>query len=209
MLKKSRLILITSGMVWFATVGFGLHKLWHYENDPGIAEDAPAHWPASSQIRPGSRSATLVMFAHPHCPCTRASIGELAVLMTRCQSPLAAYVLFFKPKDFPADWDKTDLWYSAAAIPGVNVIQDEDGLEARLFHAVTSGHTIVYDAQASLLFSGGITDSRGHSGDNDGRSAILSLLTEGVAERSQTLTFGCSLYDPNSECAEGTAKCDK
>jgi hypothetical protein len=91
----------------------------------------------------------------------------------------------------------------------VTVIQDEDGLEARRFHATTSGHAIVYDARASLLFTGGITASRGHSGDNEGRSAIVSLLTEGVAERKETLTFGCSLYDPNSVCTEGAAQCDK
>jgi hypothetical protein len=208
MQNKSRLILITSVMLWAAIIGFGLHQLWRYESDPGIAEEAPSHWPSSSKITP-PHSATLVMFAHPRCPCTRASIGELALLMTRCQSNLTAYVLFYKPKDSPADWDKTDLWYSAADIPGVNVIDDEDGLEARRFHAVTSGHTIVYDAKASLLFSGGITASRGHSGDNDGRSAIVSLLTEGASERAQTLTFGCLLYDPNSECVEGAAKCDR
>src|SRR5204863_7423488 len=82
---KTRLILIISGMLWLSAVGFGLNMLWHYENVPGIAVTAPANWPASSQIKPTPGHATLVMFAHPHCPCTRASVGELALLMAHCQ----------------------------------------------------------------------------------------------------------------------------
>jgi hypothetical protein len=209
MKSKPRLILVVAGILWLSVVGFGLHKIWRYENDPGISLSAPAQWPADSQISPAHSQATLVMFAHPQCPCTRASVGELALLMANCQGRLTAYVLFFKPKDFPADWEKTDLWHSAAAIPGVSVLQDEDGLEARRFHGATSGHTLLYDAEGQLLFSGGITASRGHSGDNVGRSAIISLLTEGKAEQKETFTFGCSLYDATSECGEGAKQCDK
>jgi hypothetical protein len=209
MKKKTRLILIISGMFWLAAVSFGLYQLWRYENGPGLTAEAPAHWPAGSQIRPAPDRATLIMFAHPHCPCTRASVGELALLMARCQGRLTANVLFFRPKDFPAGWERTDLWYSAAAIPGVNVIQDEDGLEARRFHAATSGHTLLYDTEGPLLFSGGITASRGHAGDNLGRSALVSLLTERTAEQTETFTFGCSLFDTNSECREGATLCDK
>jgi hypothetical protein len=209
MQRKIRLMLIISGILWLSAVGFGLHKLWQYENDPGITESVPTRWPANSQIKPVPGQATLVMFAHPQCPCTRASVGELALLMARCQGRLTAYVLFFKPKDFPADWERSDLWDNAAAIPGVTALSDEDGLEAKRFHGPTSGHTILYNADGQLQFSGGITASRGHSGDNDGRSAIVSFLTEGAAERKETLTFGCSLYDTNSECVEGAKPCDK
>jgi hypothetical protein len=207
--NKSRVVLTLSAILWLAVVCFGLHTLWRYSNEAGVSMEAPEQWPGNSKINPATDRATLVMFAHPHCPCSRASVGELALLMTHCQSRVTAYVFFFKPKDFPVDWEKTDLWNSAAAIPGVSVTQDEDGSEARRFHAVTSGHTLVYDEHGALLFSGGITASRGHSGDNAGRSAIVALLNQGPAERTKTLTFGCSLYEPNSECAEGTTVCEK
>ena len=209
MKTRARLILLLCGMLWLAAVGIGLYKLWGYENGPGITAGAPVRWPVNSQITPAPDRATLVMFAHPHCPCTRASVGELALLMARCQGRLTAYVLFFRPKEFPAGWEETDLWHSAAAIPGVSVLQDEDGMEAHRFHAATSGHTLLYDAEGPLLFSGGITASRGHSGDNAGRSAVVSLLTERVAERTETFTFGCSLFATDSECGEGARQCDK
>ncbi len=183
-------------------VSIGLWVIWGYENAPGVVAKPPLHWPADSQIQPSQGRATLVMLAHPHCPCTRASIGELASLMAHTQGRVTAYVLFLKPAGVSDNWEKTDLWQSAARIPGVKPLMDDDGAEARRFHAATSGQTVLYDAEGRLLFSGGITGSRGHSGDNAGRSAIVSLLGDGAAERAETFVFGCPLFDNNSECRE-------
>jgi hypothetical protein len=121
--------------------------------------------------------------------------------MAQAQGRITAYVLFVKPSGSADDWEKTDLWQSAANIPGVSVVVD-DGAEALRFHAVTSGQTALYDVEGRLLFSGGITGSRGHSGDNAGRSAIVSLLNTGEAERTETSVFGCPLYGSHSACLE-------
>lgn len=201
-LCKKRFVLITAGGAWVLIIAAGLGLLWAYENAPGPIAAPPAHWPHDSRIQLASDRATLIMLSHPHCPCTRASIGELARLMAQTQGRLTAYALFLKPAGSPDGWEKTDLWQSAASIPGVEVILDEDGAEARRFHAVTSGQTALYDNEGRLLFSGGITSSRGHSGDNAGRSAIVSLLNTGEAERAETFAFGCPLFDTQSECRE-------
>lgn len=198
--KRTRLVLLTSVTLWLLVVGGGLSVLWGYENTPGVSAAPPRQWPADSQIRLAPGRATLVMLAHPHCPCTRASIGELASLMAHGQGRLTAYVLFLKPAGFSEDWEKTDLWRSAAGIPGVTPVVDAEGAEARRFHAITSGQTLLYGADGRLLFSGGITASRGHSGDNAGRSAVVSLVNTGGAERDETFVFGCPLFDENSEC---------
>ncbi len=122
--------------------------------------------------------------------------------MTQSQGRVVAYVLFLKPKGFSFDWEKTDLWQSAAEIPGVSVVADDEGAEARRFHAVTSGQTALYNREGHLIFSGGITSARGHSGDNVGRSAIVSLLNAGDSELTQTAVYGCPLFDPRSDCLE-------
>jgi hypothetical protein len=202
-LNKGRFILITAGAVWMLMIGVGLSLLWGYENAPGPVISPPSHWPADSRIQLTSDRATLVMLAHPHCPCTRASIGELSRLMTQAKDRVTTYVLFLKPAGSSDDWEKTDLWQSAASIPGVNVVVDPEGAEAQRFQAVTSGQTILYDTEGELLFSGGITSSRGHFGDNAGRSAIVSLLNDGKAEDSETFTFGCPLVGAESGC-QGT-----
>lgn len=198
--RKSRTMLLIGAVVWLSLVGTGLWVLWGYENTPGVAAAAPAQWPTTSQIQPAKDRATLLVLAHPHCPCTRATIGELASIMAHGQGRLTAYVLFIKPEGSSDDWEMTDLWKSAAAISGVTVLQDSDAREARLFHAASSGQTILYDPQGRLLFSGGITGSRGHSGDNAGRSAIVSLVNAQVPDRTETYVFGCPLFNPQSEC---------
>jgi hypothetical protein len=199
-LNKGQYILIAVCAAWGLIIGVGLDLLWDYENAPGLTAAPPSQWPPDSHIHLAPDRATLIMLAHPHCPCSRASVGELARLMAQTQGRVTAYVLFLKPADASDDWEKTDLWQSAASIPGVNVVADDDGVEARRFHAMTSGQTVLYDAAGRLLFSGGITGSRGHSGDNAGRSAIVARLNTGEAERAETFVFGCPLFGTHSEC---------
>ena len=118
---------------------------------------------------------------------------ELNRVMAQVHGNLAAQVYFFKPHGYPEDWVKTDLWRSAAAIPGVSVHEDIDGIQARLFGAETSGYVLLYDTHARLLFSGGITGSRGHAGDNAGEDTIVSLAAGQAAGLNQTPVYGCSL----------------
>jgi hypothetical protein len=191
-----RWLIVAAGLLWFAAVGAGLSMLWNYENAPGVvAQSAPTSWPAASGIHRVPGRPALVMVLHPQCPCSRASVGELALVMARVQDVTTAHVLFYKPAGVPANWHQTDLWSAAAAIPGVQVSVDADGVEAARFGIATSGHTLLYDSQGALQFSGGITSSRGHSGDNAGRAAIVSLLQQRVPDRRSTSVFGCSLLD--------------
>jgi hypothetical protein len=192
--RRTKRILATSlfAILWIATVAFGLRTLFHYENTPGRVGALPPAWPAP-QIERSSDRPTLIMLAHPHCPCTRASIGELAQIMARLQGKVAAYVLFVKPKEASRDWEETDLVRSAEAIPGVKVLLDSDGVDARRFGAKTSGHTQLFGADGRLLFSGGITASRGHAGGNAGERAILALASNQTPAQTETLVFGCAL----------------
>lgn len=178
-----------------------------YSNTPGSTTVAPAQWPAESRIAKDPDRPTLVLLAHPHCPCTRSTLGELEILMAKNQGRLSAHVVFIRPPEFGEDWARTDLWHTASAIPGVTVSVDEGGLEARGFHAETSGQTLLYDRDGRLLFEGGITASRGHSGDNAGRSAVTAMLHHEAPAGGKTPVFGCGLFAP--DCLAGEMKCTK
>jgi hypothetical protein len=194
---RSKTILGTAlfAALWIAALSVGLKALASYESAPGRVGSVPNRWPADSKIERAGTGETLVMLAHPHCPCTRASVGELAQIMARLQGKVRAYVLFLKPENSADDWEETDLRRSAAAIPGVTVLSDTNGAEARRFGAETSGHTLLFDAAGRRLFSGGITESRGHAGGNAGENAIISLVNTHESEQAQTFVFGCSLVD--------------
>jgi hypothetical protein len=113
--------------------------------------------------------------------------------MARSQEKLDAYVFFYASGSEANSWVRTDLWDSAESIPGVHAIKDPAGSFARQFGASTSGQTLLYSPARRLIFNGGITASRGHSGDNYGRGAILALLHGEKPARKAAPVFGCSL----------------
>jgi hypothetical protein len=150
-------------------------------------------FPGNSAVRLVSDKLTLVLFAHPQCPCTRASLHELDCLMAETQNRVSVSVVFTIPDGVPVDWEQGDLWNSATSIPGLRVIRDRGGREAHRFNVAGSGHVLLYAPSGKLLFSGGITASRGHEGDNVGRTAIVSFILAGHSPVSHTPVFGCSL----------------
>lgn len=194
--RASPFLVFACGVLWLLIVGAGMAGLWAYARSPGAEGSAPRAWPAASSVHLESDRATLIMLVHPHCPCTRASIHELDRLMARTQGLFVAHVLFLLPDGVEDDWTQTDLWRTAAAIPGVNVAIDANGRESALFGAATSGLTLVYDASGRLLFEGGITPARGHEGDSPGAEAIASLLRGETAGPNHAPVFGCSLRNP-------------
>jgi hypothetical protein len=190
-----RVWVCVSVLVWLVSVGAGLWVLWAYDNTPGLDANAPGRWPAQSSLTRSTDGPTLLVVAHPQCTCTRASLDELAEVLARASSHRPrTYVLLLKPSSAEEGWEQTDLWQRAAALPGVTVVRDSDGAEARRFGVETSGQTMLYDAGGSLIYSGGITGSRGHSGENAGELALVALLTSGRADRNKANVFGCSLF---------------
>jgi hypothetical protein len=179
--------------VWLTAAVAGLWVLWSYENTPGDAATSGQRWPVETPIARALDRPTLILLAHPQCTCTRASLAELAEVLGRARMTPKTYVLFLKPSQFFDGWEKTDLWRTAAALPNVTVLRDDDGVEAARFGAVTSGQTLLYDAAGELVFSGGVTGARGHAGDNAGRAALIALLDRKTPARRATSVFGCSL----------------
>src|SRR6185295_7788149 len=181
--------------LWLLAAAAGLSILWRYDNAPGLRAAAPERWPVSSTLARTAGTPTLILLAHPQCSCTPASLAELAEVLARASTRPSTYVLFLKPEGVANGWEQTSLWKTAAAIPGVTLVRDDDGREAQRFGSVTSGQTLLYDGGGALRFNGGITGSRAHAGDNAGRRSLVALLGGERAERDMTNVFGCPLFD--------------
>ncbi len=162
---------------------------------PGVGDQATATWPADTQIARSTGRPALLIFLHPACPCSRASVQELARLLTHIGLSVDTTAVFVRPEGFSAGWEKTDLWTSAASLSGVVAMVDPAGQEARRFGAATSGYTALYDPAGRLVFRGGITAARGHEGDNSGKTAILEWFEHGRVSGTETPVFGCGLFD--------------
>jgi hypothetical protein len=155
---------------------------------------APETWPKESRIHQNGRF-KLVVFAHPMCPCTRASLAELARLLAVCDDQVETHVVLIEPDGTDASWRDSDLVRQARQIPGVEVLLDANRHEANLFHARTSGCCLLYDPAGKLAFQGGLTVARGHEGDSDGSRTVLALLGGNNAAMAGSPVFGCPLFE--------------
>lgn len=173
---------------WLAAVGAGFGWLYHYAAAPGAAGPAPAAAP-----RTAGTHFTLRVYAHPHCPCTRATLAELARLLARPGGELTVEVVFVLPADAPSDWADAPLARQAAAIPGVTVRRDAGGREAAGAGARTSGHAVLYDPGGRVRFAGGLTRARGHEGDAPGPAAVRAALAGRDVTPADCPVFGCPL----------------
>jgi hypothetical protein len=167
--------------------------MFRYDAEPGVRSASPATWPAAAAIERERHTWNLVLFAHPHCGCTRATISELDRLLARCPQRPHVRVLFYTDPALEPGWEHTATWERASAIPGVQVVADPLGATARRFGATTSGTVVLYAPDGALRFHGGITAARGHEGDSAGAAGILALVSGQQTGVISTEVFGCSL----------------
>lgn len=186
--------------VWISCILAGMVSVLNYSSAPGAAAKPPRSWPTTAKLSPHPSRPTLIMFVHPHCPCSMASINELSRLAARTRDRLEIIAIFVIPPGCPPNWHHSALWDSARSIPGVRAVADEDARICSQFHVTTSGHCLVYNPQNSLIFSGGITAGRGHEGDSTGQTMISDCVREFKEEGlSECATFGCQLTTDQSK----------
>lgn len=187
---------IALGIPWLLFVVGSHAALLRHGAEPGQLDPPPDPWPAGATLPRAVDRPTLLLFAHPHCPCTRATLAELERAMSQCAGRAHVLVLFHAdPAIGPAD-ETTALQEAAATLPGVRVLTDPFGTIARSFAVATSGTTLLYAADGRLLFHGGLTAARGHEGDNLGTHAVVTALTTGRSPCRTTPVYGCALRGP-------------
>lgn len=192
-------------LAWLLAAGAGAALLARYAGEPGAPAAAPASWPRTSALDCDPGGPTLVVFVHPRCPCTRASLEELAKTLARARRAPRLWINLFVPAGEPEAWAQTDLCAQAARLPGARLHFDRGGVEAARFGAQTSGQALLYGARGALEFAGGLTISRGHAGDSPGGAALADLLGGAAPAAREALVFGCPLSDPNQVAALSSA----
>ncbi len=189
-----------AGLIWLSCTAVGFTFLARHQMTPGRTANSIAHWPDSTRMTRDAEGYTLVMFAHPRCVCTKASLHEFRRLWEDARIRPQAHIVFCRPAGTGADWLATEQVSTAKSLSGVQVTVDDGGREAQRFGATTSGHVSLYGPDGSLIFSGGITWGRGHIGENPGRMRVARLLDQSKVETddeqvSVCPVFGCPLVE--------------
>jgi hypothetical protein len=174
----------------------GMIAMLAFNGTAGSQMAGPAHWPDGTAVERSHTGPTILVFAHPFCSCTSATLEELdSVLRSRKTGAQAPAIRILFSRSDPT-WKPGDLWRRAAKVAGASPGWDENGKQARLFGVRTSGLVLLYDARGILLFQGGITSSRGHTGANYSARRLAAALDSGrSAGSSHSQVFGCALFD--------------
>lgn len=176
--------------VWVLLLACGTGYLAAHGARAGGAGATPARW--AGAFERGAGVWTVVLAAHPRCPCTRASAEELIGALEGASEPYELVVLAYRPAGDPGFAD-TGVVRRLRGLAHARVLDDPDGRLAAGLGALTSGHAAVYDAGGDLRFSGGLTPSRAHVGPNTGAGAVRSLLRGGVPPAAGAPVYGCPL----------------
>lgn len=199
-MTRKKMLGLALTLLWGLLMAYGLKILWDYDGAPGRAAAPPAQWPTDSALPRDPAVPTLVMFVHPRCPCTQASVAEFTLGLAQAAQPVRTTMVFLAPAHLTPAWVDGALWQRANALPGVAAWRDLDGIETARFRVATSGTIVLYDAAGHLLFHGGITLNRGHAGDNPGRRALVAWLSGTSTAPHTTPVFGCPLFDAPASC---------
>lgn len=176
----------------------GLGALAHYGNTPGSAGAAEIDASGLAGLALAGDRPTVVMYAHPRCPCTSASLESLARLQRRFPGRFATRVVFTVPRGMGDTWHCTALWEAAGRLPDCDRIVDPGGEITQAAGAATSGTVAVYASDGQLQFWGGVTPSRAHAGDSAGGDAMTDYF-QGRSHAARSPVFGCPLVGCDDE----------
>ena len=186
-------LVAASCAAWVTIVS--LVYLWSISVDsrPGDPASAPQTWPQDAALAMAEAGPTMVMFLHSECPCSAASVDELAkVLETSPVKPRLHVVMVWY--DTMSEVQNSPLLVRASQLPGALVTIDHRAVLARRFGSRTSGDVLIFDAAGQLRFVGGVTSARGHVGPNRSQELALAALGGELTERVEMPVFGCPLY---------------
>jgi hypothetical protein len=151
-------------------------------------------WPTASRLVRDSGAPTLVMFAHPYCECTKASLAELRELAPRLEGKVRSYILFARSAKESVESSRSENRILAESIHGVTIVDDQEAREADRFGATTSGQIMLFDAGGEVLFTGGIGPLPHYAG----RSPMLLSLIAAIESLSGGGPMGARVQMPNA-----------
>jgi hypothetical protein len=188
--------------VWLLAIAGGWYCVERHEfaTSETAAAQAVDRWPSDSLLPCDRDRPALVLFLHPKCPCSRATLAELdRLLATKSEptaEPLQLIIVATVPQNADETWWDTGTVAKSSALPGARMFIDRAGQEAARFGATTSGMVMYFDASGLRRYAGGITVARGHEGRSAGGDAVEALVRGETTKPSSLPVFGCRLCLP-------------
>lgn len=211
---KNRKTIILLMAVWLLLLSGGFGYLVYYqfkagETGPGVAHvnqgiaqlmaiDVSSQLTSDLSERIGAETGKpiAVVFLHPHCPCSQATVAMIErSLSTLPNEQYEIMFIHYVSMDHDQQWNNSALIRKVHSIPRVTVIPDPHSHIAAAFGARISGEVLAFDSSGTRAYHGGVTNSRGHEGANPGIEAMEAVLRGETPELAELPTYGCVLTE--------------
>ncbi len=179
--------------IWFVAVASGFWLLTSYNFASNTVSSAPTEWPTGTNLKLDTNSPTLLVFIHPQCPCSSATLTELEQLVSEVDQQVKCTILMGCPSAKVDRWMRSSNVRTSLTMKGIQTVIDLDGAVATRFNITTSGHCLLYSVTGNLMFQGGITTERGHEGESCGQISIKNLIAGTPSRIAHFPVFGCEL----------------
>ena len=180
---------------WLTAILLGMSGMLAHRYASGAIAINSA-WPLQSKLSLHPSERTLLVFLHPQCPCAAATVEEISRMLAKAGQQADLQLVVFRPENQSQEWSETPTIQRAQLLGASRCWDDVNGRIASQFHVSTSGQVLLFETDGRLLFNGGVTDSRGHQGDNPNADALIQLLMQSSQNMQQTVVrdvFGCEI----------------
>jgi hypothetical protein len=185
------LLVIVVSAIWLIATTYAYSVMMRFDTRPGMAGNPPLRWPATSQVKLAKAQRTLLVFLHPKCSCSRASISQLQNLQKRLPGKFHTELVLWQPLNPSPSWNqlyRTDM----GELTGTQVITDPGGRAAALFDVHTSGYVLLYGAGGDLQYAGGLTLARAFDLEGPGIVAMEQIMAGSKTTAAHRPVYGCS-----------------
>ncbi len=185
--------------IWIAGLLAGFGWVMAFEATPGEMLPAPRRWSAETPFALDREKPTIILYLHPRCVCSQASLELAKTFPTQA----VCHVVFYQPTNAAEEWTDSPLVRAARNLVGATVHVDTDGVLARRLGIANSGHALLFTPEGALRFSGGITAGRGVSEPGNSWRALGERLKDPGKTEVQSPVFGCPIYtspSPSETC---------
>ena len=207
---------------WLSAAAVGIWSLlalasWYSLSASGFKTDGVQNsaaesprWPEGVELAHDGGRMQLVVFLHPKCPCSFATLTELHRVLVSAERERSSlpqvHVVACVPDSEPerTEWQKTRLIQQAKRLPQAELHIDFGGLVAARFGAEASGEVALFDEQGRRVYAGGVTAARGHEGPNVGADSLARLIVGRAGAVAELPALGCRLVSGLTEVCTNT-----
>lgn len=201
---NSKPIQLLAFVALFAMSAIGFVQLTDYSSRPGhpglvpnrLSDVALSDTSLSAGLTTDGKP-QLLLFYHPKCPCTTATVRILERLNPRFLEPIPITAIAYCADDEPDLWIQSRTTKALSSLDNVRIVIDKGGRLSKSFGATVSGHLLLYNPNGQLTFSGGITPYRGHEGDSPSSLDLLERINSPKDNCMHWPVFGCTTVSPD------------